>query len=253
MSILNLALQGVGIARAKTTLEDQLQKCKNMKQIRELAQSVDCLEEAVLDSLERPKSLLSGLFGRLKLKEEPFSVFSAATQKDILSLWESVKQIDSSLERTDTTRVLTNDKKELQEFIQTHCKVRHYMFSVKKCTDSSCGICQPPRLPADIFSIIHHLPDPVPEGDKYRSFEKMYGSQTSVKHRPSLTSAGAKTHGMPFPPSAQYARNVKVVLQCGECFKWRVLYSKHSLKKDQREELEFLIEDLDYYLWKYYR
>ena len=126
MSILNLALQGVGIVRAKTTLEDQLQKCKNMKQIRELAQSVDCLKEAVLDSLERPKSLLSGLFGRLELKEEPFSVFSAATQKDILSLWESVKQIDSSLERTNTTRVLMKDKKELQEFIQTHCKVRHY-------------------------------------------------------------------------------------------------------------------------------
>ena len=74
----------------------------------------------------------------------------------------------------------------------------------------------------------------------------MYGSQASEKHRSSLTSAGAKTHRMPFPPSAQYARNVKVVLQCGECFKWRVLYSKHSLKKDQREELEFLIEDLDY-------
>ena len=46
--------------------------------------------------------------------------------------------------------------------------------------------------------------------------------------------------------SAQYAKNVKVVLQCGECFKWRVLYSKYSLKKDQREELEQLIEDLDY-------
>ena len=39
---------------------------------------------------------------------------------------------------------------------------------------------------------------------------------------------------------------MKVVLQCGECFKWRVLYSKYSLKKDQREELEQLIEDLDY-------
>ena len=81
------------------------------------------------------------------------------------------------------------------------------------------------------------------EGDKYR---EMYGSPTSEKHRPSLTSLGAKTHGMPFPPSAQYAKNVKVVFQCGECFKWRVLYFKHSLKKEQREELECLIEDLDY-------
>ena len=50
---------------------------------------------------------------------------------------------------------------------------------------------------------------------------------------------------MPLPPSAQYARNVKVVLQCGECLKWRVLYRKYSLKRD-REELEQLVEDLDY-------
>lgn len=34
MSILNLALQGVGIARAKTAHEDQLQKCKNMSSLK---------------------------------------------------------------------------------------------------------------------------------------------------------------------------------------------------------------------------
>ena len=51
---------------------------------------------------------------------------------------------------------------------------------------------------------------------------------------------------MPFPPSAQYAKNVKVLLQCGECLKWRVLYSKHSLKKQQREELEILVENIEY-------
>lgn len=246
MSILNLALQGVGMVRPKTTHEDQLQKCKNMKQIRELAKSVPGLEEEILDSLERPKSLLSSLFSRLKLKEKPFSVFVAATEEEIQSLWDNVRQIDSSLERKDTTKVLTKEKKELQEFMQSHCKVRHYMFSVKKCTDTNCSVCNPPRLPTDVFSTIHHLPDPIPNGDKYKDFEEVYGTQTSENHRPSLSSPGAKTHGMPFSPSAQYAKNVKVVLQCGECFKWRVLYSKYSLKKDQREELEQLIEDLDY-------
>ena len=175
---------------------------------------------------------------------KPFSVFVAATEEEIQSLWD-VRQIDSSLERKDTTKVLTKEK-ELQEFMQSHCKVRHYMFSVKKCTDTNCSVCNPPRLPTDVFSTIHHLPDPIPNGDKYKDFEEVYGTQTSENHRPSLSSPGAKTHGMPFSPSAQYAKNVKVVLQCGECFKWRVLYSKYSLKKDQREELEQLIEDLDY-------
>ena len=225
MSILNLALQGVGIARTKTGHEEQLQKCKNMKQIREAAKSLPDMEKDILDALER---LLSGW---LKLKENPFSVFVAATEEEIHSLWENVRKIDGSLERTDTTKELTKGKKEYQEFMHSHCKIRHYMFSIKKCNDNECSVCKPPRLP---------------DGDKYKDFEEVYGSQTSEKHRPSLSSPGAKTHGMPFPPSAQYAKNVKVVLQCGECLKWRVLYSKYSLKKDQREELEQLIEDLDY-------
>lgn len=173
-------------------------------------------------------------------------MFTAATEEEIQSLWDDVRKIDGSLEPADTTKVLTKGKKELQEFMQSHCKVRHYMFSVKKCNDIDCRICKPPWLPPDVFCDIHHLPDPIPDGDKYKDFEEVYGSQTSEKHRPSLSSPGGKTHGMPFPPSAQYAKNVKVVLQCGECLKWRFLYCKYSLKRDQREKLEQLVEDLDY-------
>lgn len=55
MSILNLALQGVGIARSQTAFEDLLQRCKTMKQIRELAKTVPGLEMDILDLLKRPK------------------------------------------------------------------------------------------------------------------------------------------------------------------------------------------------------
>ena len=51
---------------------------------------------------------------------------------------------------------------------------------------------------------------------------------------------------MPFSPSAQFARNVGVVLQCDECLKWRVIYSKTVLKSEQRDELQQLIETLSY-------
>lgn len=70
------------------------------------------------------------------------------------------------------------------------------------------------RLPADVFKDIYHLPNLISD-DKYKSFEDVYESQTSAKYCPSLSTPGAKNHGMPFPPSAQYAKNVKVVLQCG--------------------------------------
>ena len=75
-----------------------------MKQIQELAKSLSGMEQDILDALEQPKSLLSSLFSRLKLKEKPFSVFAAATE-EIQSLWDDVRKIDGSLEPTDTTSV----------------------------------------------------------------------------------------------------------------------------------------------------
>ena len=51
---------------------------------------------------------------------------------------------------------------------------------------------------------------------------------------------------MPFSPSAQYAKNVGTVLQCEECSKWRLFYSKASLKKDQKLELERLLDNFSY-------
>lgn len=120
------------------------------------------------------------------------------------------------------------------------------MFSAKKCGNTDCDICKPPRVPSNIFCDIHHLPDPIPEDDKYKDFEEVYGSQTSEEYRPSLLTPGEKQHGMPFPPSLQYAKNVKIILQCGECSKWRVIYSKFALKKVERVELENIFEDIEY-------
>ena len=92
-----------------------------MKQIRELAKSLPDMED-ILDALEQPKSLLSSLFSRLKLKEKICSVFVADTE-EIQSLWDNVRKIDGSLKRTDTTKVLMKGKEELQEFMQSHCKI----------------------------------------------------------------------------------------------------------------------------------
>ena len=122
------------------------------------------------------------------------------------------------------------------------------MFSVKKCGLQSCQCCKQPRLPTEVFSTLHHLPDPTPQpqGEKYLDFESLYGTDTSEKYRPSLTQYEQKSHGMPFSPSAQFARNVGVVLQCDECLKWRVIYSKTVLKSEQRDELQQLIETFSY-------
>ena len=77
MSLLNIALQGTGVVSSVTTFEDNLKSCNNLKQIRELATQIPEVKEAIADSVEAPKAVLSSFFNRLKLKGEPVSTFHA--------------------------------------------------------------------------------------------------------------------------------------------------------------------------------
>ena len=57
------------------------------------------------------------------------------------------------------------------------------MFSVKKSKTSSC-VCKPPRLPVDVFDLLFHLPDPIPDGEHYKDFKSLYGKvETTEEHR----------------------------------------------------------------------
>ncbi|CAB4438909.1 unnamed protein product, partial [Rhizophagus irregularis] len=60
-------------------------------------------------------------------------------------------------------------------------------FTIKKCGESTCTICRLPRCLPEDFEQLHRLPDPVPGDDlHYKSFEELYGKQTTEDHRPSL-------------------------------------------------------------------
>lgn len=64
MSILNLALHSVGLMRAHMSPEYEtvIKSCTTMKAIREAAELHPALREALLDSIEPVKALLSALF-----------------------------------------------------------------------------------------------------------------------------------------------------------------------------------------------
>ncbi|CAB5374912.1 unnamed protein product [Rhizophagus irregularis] len=69
---------------------------------------------------------------------------------------------------------ILSKKTNLQEFMRTHCQIRHYSFQIKKC---DCNICDTIRLPQDIFNGISFLPDPVPaqlDNDRYIDFKSIY-------------------------------------------------------------------------------
>ena len=138
---------------------------------------------------------------------------------------------------------------QLKRFIDHCCHFRHYQFSIKKCGADDCSICQPPRLPPQVFETVHVLPDPVPgEDDHYLPFEKVYGTPTTEIQRPSLSKRSKKQKTLPFVASIQHARNVNLMVQCEESGMWRLIYSKKKLSSQAKSELE-RVKQLRFQLW----
>ena len=138
----------------------------------------------------------------------------------------------------------------VKEFMDAHCTRRHYFFSVIKCNEPDCKGHKSPRLPPDVFSDLHTLPDPMMAEDRihYQPFSEVYGRPTVEAQRPSLKSKAnsAVSHGMPFSPSAQTVCRVRMVVTCQECDKPRVLHGAKKLKKDECIELEKALEQIDF-------
>ena len=128
------------------------------------------------------------------------------------------------------------------------------MFSIKKCGDVDC-VCGPIRPHQSVFENLHHLPDPRPSPsnpEKYISFSESYGrptTDTPDKHLPSPRVQN-KEHGIPFSPSAQSAKNTKLVIKCEGCgkwrWRWRCIYSKRKLKVDEKQVAMISLETLRY-------
>ena len=230
MCVLNIAAQSVGLMRTSTDIEGVLVNCSGLKKLRALNEENPGLQvkEKVLESVQPCKDLLADRFRRVTFSKNPLQTFTPATQDSMDNLWNRMQNIDPTLTRSDTTRVVVQNKVQFQDFYTKHCRDRHYWFSVKKCNDQECKYHLPPR--ALNFDEIHHLPDPVPNGQRYTPFTDLYGTETSEKHRPSLTTRAKPDKGMPFAPTKQTALNVGQVIQCDDCGKWRVLHSKYMLK-----------------------
>ena len=189
---------------------------------------------------------------RLELKGRPFGNYSAASQEDIESVWNSLHAVDSSLNVSDKhPKASLKSHSAVEEFIKHCCQTRHYSFCIRKCGVSSCSICRPPRLPLDTFSKISFIPDPIPQADgHYKPFQEVYGIVTTEEFRPSLSKQSGKSKKLPFSASVQHVRNVDLMLQCEECEMWRLLYSPRKLSPASRKQLSTLLEArLHVHMW----
>ena len=103
MSKLNLALQAAGMMKEKlvtATLEKVLESCNLMKDICTAAKNHPGLQDEFKDCVQPPKILLSSLFQRLKLKDEPFTLFQSSESSEIELFLGVLKQIDPNLQFT---------------------------------------------------------------------------------------------------------------------------------------------------------
>ena len=82
--------------------------------------------------------------------------------------------------------------------------------------------------------------------ENFKHFNDVYDEVTSESHLLSLTEKEKKSHKIPFSPSRQSAKITGVVVQCGECGKWRCMYSQHKLKKDVAVLLNRFNEEFNY-------
>ena len=116
--VLNLGLQSVGLIRASMSdkYEANIKSCKCVKDIRTLAQSDPNFKECFLDSLEPVKALLSSVFQRLQLKDDPFQVFMAASDVEIEELWNNILSIEETHKRTPPRRLSRRKKSSMNLF-----------------------------------------------------------------------------------------------------------------------------------------
>ena len=256
MSVLNLGLQCVGLARSEMPeeFEKEVSKCNNLSKLRKIPSRVEGFRETVADSLSPVKVLLGSVFMRLKLHDEYIRTFVSASQDELDSFWTAILALDATLEKHKMFRKDDIEKyPQIVEFLNHCCKSSQYSFGILKCGQTNCKICKPTQLSSNIFEKLKHLPHPTPgEDGHYIPFHDVFGTQTTEEHRPSFKKKPTAhvrrkdKSRLSYYASVQHAKNVDIVVQCDECNLWRVIFSKFKLKKEQRVQLQLLLDDFSY-------
>ena len=174
MSLLNIGLQSIGVMcqRMSEKFEKVIHGCSSMQDIRTAAAKEPGFEEAFRDCLQPAMCLLMRLLADSTLKMNKFRPKFTCTKEDIEHVWKCIHEIDPTVLVTDTRKEHLKACTLLQAFMSHCCLQCQYFFCVKKCGVAVCIICNPPRLPSEVFDKLYFFPDPEkkPASDSYREF-----------------------------------------------------------------------------------
>jgi hypothetical protein len=135
MSLLNLALQNVALARDKLAsphLERIVAAQSSVKNVRSISTKFPGLKEEYEKAISPVVELLNARFSRLKWKGEKAITMEAAEEDDVIELIKlNLGYIASEVDDESDIMKLKIDKcPNLKNFIKTHCQERHYSFQV---------------------------------------------------------------------------------------------------------------------------
>ena len=280
MSILNLGLQNCALERSKSDDDAEVlfKRCGSMADLRAKAVTNTDLKEKWKESLEPVQSCVRNRFLRLKLKDVPFQVMDPVTDGEIDIFQRHLRELFPDLDLSKLQKAHTSKNPQYTEWIEKHCRSRQYSFQIRKCDDPAC--CLAPFIPRDQLL---WLPDPVLQenGDHFKAYKEVKGVETTEQDRPSLkktkpapvtvavtnqdqveqeteavadktpqpAEAVADKTPQPAPKSGTNqslftAQNARSVVDCVECNKPRVVYSRMRLS--ERQKIAFLLSVSEY-------
>ena len=135
MSIINLGLQALALARAKMPdeMEALAKNCNSLKALLKVAQGKPQFRDACLDALAPVKVLLNDVVCRLELKEKNFEVFTAATENELNEFWTSLSAFDEEFHLGHDDKVnATNFNPDVKEFLSLLQREALFQFDILK-------------------------------------------------------------------------------------------------------------------------
>lgn len=255
--ILNLALNGVALAREKLedpVFEKLLSGCKTMTDIREKGVDNPGLVDNVEKSLKVSKDVIEQRARRASLKENPFQVFDSVGKEEIKEFMNVLKNIDDSFDVTDYL-----DKKKkfhltgpLLDFFKEVATESYYCITIQKHKNMTAEFLNSVYKDLNFPLDLHAVPCPIrdPENpEKYLRFDDLYYSSNlrsyDDKERPGKLEK--KSHNIPFVKSIVRARYCQdIILICVGCGKRRVVYSKYKPTLNKIDQARLLFEGMRY-------
>ena len=106
-------------------------------------------------------------------------------------------------------------------------------FDITKCDDPQCQICKPPHILWIIFRNWNtYLTQCHGDDGHYKNFKVVFKTATREEHLPYMVKRRLKQRCFLFM-HVQHICNTEM-LQCEECFMWRLIYAKRKLKAEEK-------------------